>query len=301
MGCTQSNAAVASTTPRYAELKHIHTGTNPNSKYDNSAYPQAPNSNKSMNTAKTMTTTNSTSVNTNSNGAASLLSPRIVPALSYEIDDDEEIDDDYEVTTECDDESVQSMLLNSGRSKASYSFFPENSQHPRPSNGSPSYRMIDEMSTEDNNDTNHDCRTYEDVPNMDESLSSSSNNEIDPPVPCTILTVRKHYSTKSKTAVDSDELHVTSTSDDSSNQYHTRMLSIHQEQQKRLLSLMTTLLPWTHAIVIRKQRHIQVRQMMITSLLWFSMLLWPAMTNQFHRHSTNTTTRTRNPTSLFRR
>ena len=286
MGCTQSNSAVAANTPRYAELKHIDT--DPNRKHGVSIYPQAPNSNKSMNTAKTMTT-NSTIMNTISMDVSSKLSPRIVPALSYEINDDD--DDDFEVTTECDEESIQSMLLDSGRSRASRTFFPDNLRSSQSLYGNENkYVMIDEMSTDDNNV--NDSRTYEEVPNMDEA-SCLSTNKFDPPVPCTILTVRKRSTTR-------DEIEVTTTSE-SSSQYHTRMLSIHQEQQKRLLSLMTALLPWTHAIVIRKHRHIQVRQMMITSLLWFSMLLWPSITNQFRYHPTTTTTRTRNPTTLFRR
>jgi hypothetical protein len=295
MGCTQSNSAVDTAT-RSAELKNIRINAAATSNYDASAYPQAPNSNKSMNTAKTITTNSTTTMNTISNGTNTAVSPRIVPALSYEINDDDDYDDDFEVTTECDDESVQSMLLNSGRSKASYSFFPDSRPSNTNDNNNSPYTMIDEMSTDDNHDI-HDSRTYEDVPNMDESISSS-NNENSPPVPCTILTIRKNNSPK----IDSNELNVTSASSESSNQYHSRMLSIHQEQQKRLVSLMTTLLPWTHAIVIRKQRHIQVRQMMITSLLWFSMLLWPTITHQFYSTSTTTsTTRTRNPTTLFRR
>ena len=303
MGCTQSNSAVVASTSgtstTSAALKHIRIDAD--GKYDASAYPPAPNSNKSMNTAKTMTTNGTTTIGitiTNDIANTANASPPLVPALSYEIEDDAIYDDDYEVTTECGDESVQSMLLNSGRSKASYSFFPD-SRSPTNANNiysnhrSP-YTMVDEMSTDDNNNI-HDSRTYEDVPNMDESISSHHEN--DPPVPCTILTIRK----KSCRATSSDELNVTTATSESSNQYHSRMLSIHQEQQKRLVSLMTTLLPWRHAIVIRKQRHIQVRQMMITSLLWFSMLLWPTMTHKFHFQSTATTTRTRNPTTLFRR
>lgn len=300
MGCTQSNAAVvaSSTNHRTAELKYIRINSDGKDDFS-SVYPQAPNSNKSMNTAKTMTT-NSTTTNSISNDAITALSPRIVPVLSYEIDDDD-ADDDFEVTTECDEESVQSMLLNSGRSKAAYSFFPD-SQPSNNSNANNSpYTMMDEMSTDDNENI-HDSRTYEEVPNMDESMSSN-NIEKNPPVPCTILTVRKTHNTKSKNTADREEFNMESVSE-SSNQYHTRMLSIHQEQQKRLISLMTTLLPWTHAIVIRKQRHIQVRQTMMTSLLWFSMLLWPAVTHQFQFQSSSSstsTTRSRNPTSLFRR
>jgi hypothetical protein len=196
------------------------------------------------------------------------------------VDDDEFI----EVTTECDDDWIQTLLLNLRRSKPSYSKY---------SRFAP-FTMMDEMSTDGN------C--CDDIPNMD-----------DPPVPCTILTIRRKHvkslrqptETDSSTGEEEDASESSILTDPSSNEYHHhRMLAAHKEQQKKLLSLMTNLLPWTHAIVLRKQRQVQVRQTMISSLFWFSMFIWPTTAttmmqspNQKKRRST----RHRNPTTLFRR
>jgi hypothetical protein len=318
MGCTQSAAAVvavdkesASTTLSVIKKLH-HLPVSSDTKictnlYINDNGPHAPDSSKSMNTAittATNSTVNASNTTTNSTANSRNTIPRITTTLSYQIadadayDNDDDSDDDFEVTTECDDESIHSMLLHSGRSTASYMFFPNDTDR-RPLHEK--FTMIDEMSTDDNNDHhNKYSKSCEDIANMD-----------DPPIPCTILTIRRKKAKSPQNAenniVDEAATRYNAVSEPIE-EYH-RLLSVHQEQQKKLLSLMTNLLPWTHAIVMRKQRQVQVRQTMITSLLWFSMLIWPNM--HFQKHTNNASHRTchmssnisrpRNPFTLFRR
>jgi hypothetical protein len=317
MGCTQSNAAVATSTKATPNgIKKIQT-----SYHDGTiSKVERPNSNKSMNTTITSTTKSTRNTTTTTN------SPHITTALSYEIFDSvhdnnndnynyNDEDDDFEVTTECDDESIHSMMLNSGRSKSSNGMF----HFDECSNTmilSPTRQqqcpiiMIDEMSTDENYDDT--------IPNMDQE--QEKDNVKDDKPPCTILTIRKN-NTSTTNDVDTSTSSMTSyMADQSSNNnnncanHYQRLLSIHQEQQHKLLSVITMVLPWTHAIVVRKQRHIALRQMFITSLLWFSMLLWPNVMHTFTTTSSSSRTayntsgtrrtstiRNTNPTSLFHR
>jgi hypothetical protein len=188
--------------------------------------------------------------------------------------------------------------------------------------------MIEEVSTDD---------PYEEIPDIDEKhrnnttttttndYHNSSNMigvEVESPY-CTTLTVRtRDYNRNdndddvgSYDSFDSDEL------DDDSDmesigfmsttssavidlKNYQQLMTVHQHQQK-ILSLVHLMLPFTNAVVLRRHRHIAARKLMMSSVLWFSMMLWPNVMrmNRFQNnyHSTTTTVRAQNPTTLFRR
>jgi hypothetical protein len=149
----------------------------------------------------------------------------------------------------------------------------------------PLYQEVEEFLTDD---------FYEEVPNMDDYLNRSSVESSSalmlPPQ------FNLDYSKYTKLVNDEEEAadFGAETADDA---FHRRSLAVHAEQQKRL-SVIHMLLPWTHAIAVRKPRHIHSRQFMRSSFVGLSLLMWPQMLSSKNRINK---IRTYNPTSLFRR
>jgi len=134
---------------------------------------------------------------------------------------------------------------------------------------------------------------YEEVPNMEEHLRHS------PVAESAVIWIppkRKLDFSYARLMDEEGEEAVPPSVESEDDAFHRRSLAVHTEQQKRL-GVIQMLLPWTHAIAARKQRHIHSRQFLRSSFVGMSLLMWPQMFSK----NRATTLRSYNPTSLFRR
>lgn len=148
----------------------------------------------------------------------------------------------------------------------------------------PQYHEVEEILTDD---------FYEEVPNMDEFLNQSFMESS----ALTVPPQRNLDYSKYAKLVNEDEAADRPTDESDDDAFHRRSLAVHAEQQRRL-SVIHMLLPWTHAIAARKQRHVHSRQFLRSSFVGLSMLMWPQLMSPKHRPDK---IRSYNPTSLFRR
>jgi hypothetical protein len=223
--------------------------------------------------AKSSNTVGSTTSNVSTESLSCTIPPIITNAFDFEY----EIPVVYEMTTEDDAAMVHAITRLEDRLVIDSPF----KKHKSPRNIKDEEFLTDDF--------------YEPVPNMDVYLNQPE---------CSVMVVphRRNLNwSRYVQLMKEEEKEETAAEDASSSQedrLHRRALAIHAEQQKRL-SVIHMLLPWTHAIATRKQRHIHSRQYMRSSFVGLSLLMWPQMLSS----QKNRTTRIRsyNPTSLFRR
>jgi hypothetical protein len=261
MGCTQSREVSPDVTyPNRHKLDHYGRSL---------PQEQHPESTKSSNTA------GSTTSNTSSNDLYSYSTTPPINTSSTAFDFEYEMPLVYEMTTE--DDPTMIRAINRLEDRLSM-------DSPVKKRRTPRYEEDEEFLTDD---------FYEEVPNMDDYLNQSSVESSALMLP----PQRKLDYSKYTKLVDEEEAANRPADESEDEAFHRRSLAVHAEQQKRL-SVIHMLLPWTHAIAVRKQRHIHSRQFMRSSFVGLSLLMWPQMMSSKNRP---TKIRTYNPCSLFRR